>query len=134
MKEIIEDTEYDDQYEPVEMVKNDGFRNGVPTTFYTITVEADFDDEFVEILEEFDLDVSGYILETIILAYLEYGKAELIDNIVSFDTEMSTFVAYADTEENQHEIAALIQKLCTSKKAFKKIIKENLEEIRTKYS
>lgn len=134
MKEIIEDTEYDDEYEPVEMVKSEGYRNGVPTTFYTITVEADFDEDFKEILEEFDLDISGYNLETIILAYLEQEQAELLEHIVSFDTERTTFVCYTDTAENQHTLAALIQKLCISKKTFKKIVQDNLVEIQTKYS
>lgn len=133
-KEIIEDSEYDDQYLPVDISKSEGYYKDVPTTHYSITVEADFDEEFVEIIDEFDLEPNGYTLETIILAYLERVRAELLDNLVSHDTESTTFVAYADTEENQHKIAALIQKLCTHKRIFRKIIEDNLEEIRTKYT
>jgi hypothetical protein len=75
-----------------------------------------------------------YNLETIILEYLKREKAELLDTIVSFETESTTFVAYANTEENQHKLAVLIQQLCTNKKTFKKVVKDSLEDIRTKYS
>ncbi len=134
MKEVIDDMEYDDRYTPVEISKSEGYYKDVPTIHYSITVEADFDEEFEEIIESFDLAISGYTLEGIILARIEQENEALVEHIVSLDTEDTTFAAYADTEENQHKIAALIQQLCTSKKIFKKTIKDNLEAIQNRYA
>lgn len=134
MKETIDDTEYDDQYEPVEIAKSEGFYHHEPATFYTITLEANFDEEFAEILRGFQLAVNGYTLEAIIQQFLEKENESLLNSIVSFDTENTIFVAYIDTEENQHKVAALIQRLCTHTKVFKKIIQQRLEQIRNRYS
>src|SRR4028118_1971188 len=102
MKEFFDDTEDDDPYAPVEISKSEGYYKDVPTTHYAITVEADFDEEFEAIIEHFELDVNGYTLEGIFLAYLEKEDEALVEHIVSFDTENSTFVAYADSKESQH--------------------------------
>ncbi|QHT68729.1 hypothetical protein GXP67_19805 [Rhodocytophaga rosea] len=131
MKEIIEDTIYDDEFLPCEMITSEGFRKDVPTTFYCIELATDFDEEFIEIMEEFDLEPSGYLLESIILAFIEKENESLLDKIdYPLDCEASTFVVYMNSEEAQREMAKIIQKLCINKKLFRKTIKENIDSIK----
>lgn len=131
MKESFDGFVYDDEFLPCEMVTSEGLKNDVPTTFYCVELAADFDEEFIEIAEEFDLECSGYTLESIILTFIEKAYKSLLDKIDHpLDCEAATFVVYMNSEEAQREMAKTIQKLCTDKKLFRKVIKENLDEIK----
>jgi hypothetical protein len=130
MKEKLDDgTIIDDEFSPLELSISEGLKDNLPTTHFSITLEADFDEKFEEIFENFELEMSGYLLESIIIKYLESISPEIIDTL-DFDSELSTFVAYADNEENQRIVASNIYKLCTSTKLFRSTIKKNLDSIR----
>lgn len=130
MRETIYDTIYDDEFSPVEMTISEGFYKDVPTTHYSIQLEAGFDDDIDDMLLDLDLDTSGYVLESIIHKFLEAEKPELLETITGNDCESSTFVIYADTEDNQRLLAKEIQRLCNDFKLFKKITKKNIKFIR----
>lgn len=131
MKEIIEDSIYDDEFSPCEMITSEGLKKGVPTTFYCIELATDFDEELIEIMEEYDLEPSGYLLESIILTFIEKENESLLDKIdYPLDCEAATFVVYMNSEEAQREMAKTIQKFCTNKKLFRKTIKENLDSLK----
>lgn len=134
MREIIGDAIYDDEFHPVEMMISPGFHNGVPSIFYQITVEIEFDEDIDEILSDLDLENSGYTLESIFIKFLEIEKPELLESISGFDSESQTFVAYTSSENNQIKIAKEIQDLCIDLNKFKDIVEENLEFIKERYS
>jgi hypothetical protein len=126
MREIIDDTIYDDEFLPIEMLITEGFQNDVPTTFYQIALEAGFDDQVDEILLNSGLDTSGYVLECIMVKFLEQEHPNLLPHIIGTDSESATFVVYADSEENQRAIAAILQVFCSDLDKFGKVTKANI--------
>lgn len=126
MKEEIDN--YD--FYPVEMTTSEGFYKNMPTTFYSIELEADFDEDIAKLLTDLGLDNTGYVLEGIIDAFLKAEKPELRKAITGNDCELSTFVIYADTKNNQHLLAKEIQRLCTNIDLFEKIVKANLKSLK----
>ena len=101
MREIIDNVVYDDEFEPVEMVISQGEYNDVSSTHYAIQLEVGFDEEMEDILTEHDLEMSGYILESIVEVFLETENPTLLEAIIGQESEDATLVLYADTEENQ---------------------------------
>jgi hypothetical protein len=130
MREILDDTIYDDEFLPIEMLITEGFYNDVPTTFYQIALEAGFDDEVDEILLNLKLDTSGYVLECILMKFLEQEHPDVLQHLTGSDSESATFVVYADSEENQRSIAAILQIFCSDIDLFKKVVKANIGYIK----
>ena len=130
MREILDDTIYDDEFLPVEMLITEGFQNDVPTTFYQIALEAGYDDAVDKILLGLGLETSGYVLECIIMKYLEQEHPDLFQHIIGSDSESATFVAYTNNEENQRAIAAILQVFCSDVDRFGKVSKANIDYIK----
>jgi peptide methionine sulfoxide reductase MsrA len=127
MREIIDNVIYDDEFEPVEMVISQGEYKDVSSTHYAIQLEVDFDEEMEDILTKHDLEMSGYILESIVEVFLETENPTLLEAIIGQESEDATLVLYADTEENQRKIAEAVQKVCTTSSIFQKVVEENIE-------
>jgi hypothetical protein len=130
MREILDDTIYDDEFLPVEMLITEGFHNDVPTTFYQIAIEAGYDEEVDEVLLNLELDTSGYVLECILMKFLEQEHPNMLTHLIGSDSESATFVVYADSEENQRAIAAILQVFCSDVDRFGKVSKANIDYIK----